>query len=84
MKIWVIGRNFPTKQNNLSGSFELEQAQMLSRLGERNHEIAYISAVFHPYKKIKKWGYCSFHDKDIAVYTESVPFFPDRFHVHMK
>lgn len=33
MKIWVIGRGYPTVRNNMLGSFELEQAKMLARAG---------------------------------------------------
>lgn len=33
MRVWVIGRAIPTKKNNMAGSFELEQAQMLARHG---------------------------------------------------
>lgn len=33
MQIWVIGRGIPAKENNMLGSFEFEQAQMLERHG---------------------------------------------------
>lgn len=33
MRIVVVGRDFPTKANNMCGSFEYEQAQMLARAG---------------------------------------------------
>ena len=40
MKIWVIGRGFPVKKNNMKGSFEFEQAQMLARHG---NEVIYMA-----------------------------------------
>ncbi len=33
MRVWVLGRGFPEKGNNMLGSFEFEQAQMLQRHG---------------------------------------------------
>ena len=38
MRIWVIGRGFPTKTNRMLGCFEFDQAQMLAR---RGHEVIY-------------------------------------------
>lgn len=80
MNIWVIGRSYPTKQNQMRGSFELEQAKLLAK---RGHHVCYVAAVFHPVKKVKKWGYCHFEDENVQVYTESVFYAPDRMHIHM-
>lgn len=80
MNIWVIGRSYPTKQNQMRGSFELEQAKLLAKHG---HHVCYVAAIFHPIKKVKKWGYCHFKDDTVQVYTESVFYAPDRMHVHM-
>lgn len=80
MKIWVIGRSYPIKQNKMRGSFELEQAQLLA---ENGNQVSYIAAIFHPINKVKKWGYCSFEDKDVKVYLNSVFFTPERMHVHL-
>ena len=33
MKVWVVGRDFPTKSNRMHGSFEFEQARMLADAG---------------------------------------------------
>ena len=52
MKIWVIGRNYPEPSNNMSGSFEIEQAKMLQKYG---NNVQYICCSFHPIKKIKNW-----------------------------
>lgn len=81
MNIWVIGRSYPTKQNKMRGSFELEQAKMLANHG---HHVSYIASIFHPIKKVKKWGYCKFKDENLNVYTESVFFTPERMHLHLK
>lgn len=79
MKIWVIGRSYPTAKNNMSGSFELEQAQMLAR---RGHDVTYIACVFHPFKKIKKWGFANWQDGDLRVFVYSQFYFPGRFQIH--
>lgn len=81
MKIWVIGRSYPTKQNKMRGSFELEQAQLLAK-GE--NKVTYIAAVFHPINKVKKWGFCSFKDDLVNVYVESILFSPERMHIHLR
>lgn len=33
MYVWIIGRDFPQKENNMLGSFEFEQAKMLAMRG---------------------------------------------------
>lgn len=81
MNIWVIGRSYPLKKNKMSGSFELEQAKLLAKHG---HQVSYIAAIFHPFKKVKKWGYCEFEDDSVKVFTESVFYAPERMHLHMK
>ncbi|MBE6004140.1 MAG: glycosyltransferase family 4 protein [Lachnospiraceae bacterium] len=79
MKVWVIGRNYPTKQNKMCGSFELEQAQMLARQG---HEVCYISCPFHPLYKIRNWGYAEWRDDTVHVYAYSQIYFPQRFKIY--
>lgn len=76
MKIWVIGRNYPDKTNKMCGSFELDQAKMLAKSG---HDVCYISCVFHPVYKVKKWGFCDWQDDSVHVYAYSQIFFPQRF-----
>lgn len=81
MNIWVIGRSYPVKKNKMRGSFELEQAKLLSAHG---HHVSYIAVIFHPINKVKKWGYCNFKDGNIDVYTDSVFYAPERMHLHIK
>lgn len=73
MKIWVIGRSYPEPSNNMTGSFELEQAKMLQKNGE---DVSYLCCSLHPKKKIKDWGFQSWREDDITVYTDSEWFFP--------
>lgn len=80
MKIWVIGRHYPTIRNRMRGSFELEQAKMLARGG---HEVTYISVVFHPRKKIRNWGIASWKEDGIRIVGYSVPFFPQKMNIEM-
>ncbi|RGB77941.1 glycosyltransferase family 4 protein [Anaerococcus nagyae] len=80
MKIWVIGRSYPMSINNMQGSFELEQAKMLAKYN--NNDVSYITCVFHPYKKIGKWGYNSWEADNINIYTNSTFFAPERFKMH--
>ncbi|MGF3075658.1 glycosyltransferase [Facklamia sp. P12955] len=81
MKIWVIGRSYPLNKNNMQGSFELEQAKMLSRHG---HKVAYLSCIFHPFKKIKRWGLLNWEEDNIKIYTNSVFYFPERVKLNFK
>lgn len=81
MVIWVIGRGYPTKQNSARGSFELEQAKLLA---SRGHQVAYLSVTLHPYKKIRKWGSCSFTEDGVEIFSCSVPFLPERLNLHPK
>ena len=73
MKIWVIGRSYPEPSNNMTGSFELEQAKMLHKNGE---EVSYLCCSLHPKKKIKEWGLQSWQEGGITIYSDSVRFFP--------
>lgn len=80
MKIWVIGRDYPSKQNRMRGSFEIEQAKMLARGG---HKVTYIAVSFHPKRKTRKWGFASWEEDGIRVCTYSQLFFPERMDVQM-
>lgn len=68
MKIWVIGRSYPQDSNNMQGSFELEQAKMLAN---HDHAVTYISCIFHPFKKVKNWGFADFIDDNVNIITYS-------------
>ena len=75
MKIWVIGRHYPAVNNRMRGSFEIEQAKMLARGG---HDVTYIAVIFHPYKKIRSWGFATWKEDGIRVCGYSCPFFPEK------
>ena len=81
MNIWVIGRSYPIKQNKMRGSFELEQAKLLAKGGNK---VTYIAAVFHPINKVKKWGLCTFNDELVHVFVDSILFAPERMHIHLR
>lgn len=53
---------------------------MLARQG---HDVTYIACVFHPFKKVKKWGFCSWNEEKVRIYTFSQFYFPARFHIYM-
>lgn len=80
MKIWVIGRNYPNKGNKMCGSFELEQAKALAKSG---HDVSYITCVFHPLHKVKKWGKADWKDGDVHVYAYSHVYAPQRLNLYM-
>ena len=54
MRVWVLGRGVPTKRNNLLGSFEFEQAQMLKRAG---HEVYYFGMNIRSARDWDRFGY---------------------------
>lgn len=81
MKIWVIGRHYPSVNNKMRGSFEIEQAKMLARGG---HDVTYVAVVFHPVKKIKKWGFTSWEEDGIKVCGYSQFFFPERVNIRLE
>ena len=81
MKIWVIGRHYPAVNNRMRGSFEIEQAKMLARGG---HDVTYIAVIFHPYKKIRSWGFATWKEDGIRVCGYSCPFFPEKMNVEMR
>lgn len=81
MKIWIIGRSYPTPQNKMRGSFELEQAKMLAKHG---HNVTYLAVILHPVNKVKKWGFVYFEDDAIQVYTDSIFWTPEKMHIHPK
>lgn len=81
MNVWVIGRGYPTKYNKVQGSFELEQAEMLKKAGCK---VTYIALIFHPFRKVKKWGYCTWNENGITIFTYSQVYAPERFFLHIK
>ncbi len=81
MKIWVIGRGYPLPKNQLQGSFELEQAKMLARQG---HDVTYLALVFHPFRKVRKWGMDSWRETGVAVRIFCAMSLPNRFRMRCK
>lgn len=73
MKIWVIGRNYPVTSNRMQGSFEMEQAKMLSKFG---NDVTYLACSAHPYKVIQKLGFQNWTDGSVTVCTFSAIFAP--------
>lgn len=73
MVIWVIGRNYPLPDNDMQGSFELEQAKMLARYG---NEVNYLACSLHPTKRIKGSGIQSWDDEGVKVTVLSALFAP--------
>lgn len=82
MKIWVIGRDYPLKYNNMCGSFELEQAQMLTKY----HEVCYPAVDFHTIKRWRKWGLERITDAGVHVYKMNLPFgkLPEKAYVSIR
>lgn len=80
MRVWVIGRNYPNKENKMCGSFELEQAKALAKLG---HDVSYIACVFHPLYKVKNWGYVDWQDGDVHIYAYSHIYAPQRLNIYL-
>ena len=60
MQIWVIGRGVPTKENNMFGSFEFEQAALLQRHG---HTVIYPVFRFLSIRLVNKWHY---YEKEVS------------------
>lgn len=73
MVIWVIGRNYPLPENEMKGSFELEQAKMLARYG---NDVHYLACSLHPVKRIKGKGLQSWDDEGVKVTVLSALFTP--------
>lgn len=68
MKIWVIGRGFPTEKNQMLGSFELEQAQMLADDHEVYYPVAETGILSQP-----GWTTQVFKAGEATVYKCSIP-----------
>lgn len=74
MRVWIIGRNYPLPNNQMQGSFELEQAKMLAKQDEL--EVVYLVASLHPTKRIKKSGFQNWKEEGVSVFTYSKLFLP--------
>ncbi len=70
MRIVVIGRNFPTKENNMCGSFEFEQAQMIARFG---HEVYYPYIDLRSIRHWRKFGLTKEIKNGVRVIAINIP-----------
>lgn len=68
MRIWVIGRGYPAEKNQMLGSFELEQAHMLSAEHEVYYPVVEVSLLTQP-----AWSAKTFSDGKVTVVTYSIP-----------
>lgn len=81
MKIWVIGRGYPTPSNRMWGSFELEQARMLARSG---NDVSYISLTLSFLDRKDPRGLRSFMDGEVRVYAYSHFYFPGKLGIYLE
>ena len=79
MKIWVISRGYPTPENNMWGSFELEQAKLLARKG---HDVCYIALMLRFFSYRNPSGYRFFEEDNVKIFTYSHLYFPVRFGIY--
>lgn len=81
MKIWVVGRDYPTVANNMWGSFEFEQAKLLA---EHGHNVSYISLTLSFFSRGDKRGFRTFEDSSVKVYACSHLYFPGKISVYLE
>lgn len=70
MRILVVGRALPSKENNMLGTFEFEQAQMLASEG---HEVFYTSIDLRSIRHWRKFGASLDLIDGVNVYTLNIP-----------
>ncbi len=80
MKIWVIGRGYPTLTNRMRGSFEFEQAKMLSRAG---HDVSYLSVTLSFFTHGDPRGLWKHKEEDLGIFTYSQFYFPGKFGINI-
>lgn len=69
MKLWMIGREYPSEFNKMRGSFELEQAKMLSQV----YDVIYPSVDLRSIRHWRKWGINSFANDKLKLYRYDFP-----------
>ena len=79
MKIWVVGRGYPTPANKMWGSFELEQAKLLARNG---NDVSYIALTLSFLDRKDPRGMRSFEEDGVKVYAYSHFYFPGKLGVN--
>ena len=70
MRIFIIARGYPTKDNPLLGIFEFDQAKALKNKG---HEVIYITVDLRSLRRKRKLGYNSFVKDGINIEEISMP-----------
>ena len=75
MKIWVIGRGYPTNANRHWGSFELEQAKLLACSG---HEVCYLALTLSFFSRKDPRGFRHFREDGVEIYADSRLYFPGK------
>ena len=70
MKIWIIGRGYPTIYNKMLGSFELQQAKMLAKAG---NDVTYPVVKLIPMKRAHDSGIKIFIEENVKITMLSVP-----------
>ena len=70
MKVWVLGRGYPSKYNNGLGSFEFGQARMLARAGA---EVFYFEFDFRSVRHIRRLGSYMKEKDGVRILTVSFP-----------
>ena len=70
MRIWVIGRGYPSTVNHMLGSFELEQAQMFAKYG---NEVYYPVVDLRSVRHRRKWGLSLAQQQGVTIATFSFP-----------
>lgn len=70
MQIWVIGRGIPSKENNMLGSFEFEQAKMLA---QRGYEVYYPIIDLRSIRHRRKMGLACENVEGVHVVALNVP-----------
>ncbi len=70
MRIVVVGRDLPSKENNMCGSFEYEQAQMLAKAG---HEVYYPYIDLRSIRHWRKFGFTSEIRDGVKIVGLNIP-----------
>ena len=81
MNIWVIGRGYPTPANKMWGTFELEQAKMLARKGNK---VTYIALTLSFFDRNDKRGIRDFTEDNVRVLAYSHLYFPGKLGVYLE
>ena len=70
LKVWVVGRGIPNPKNKMLGSFELEQAQALSKAGV---DAVYLGVSVRSARNLSNVGLRSISGFSLPVYSFNFP-----------